>query len=73
MIVWNDLLYPLFFTTSPSVQTLPLALLAFQGEFLTNYPAIFAGVTVASLPVVVAYIFLQRYFVAGMTAGATKG
>lgn len=73
VIVWNDLLYPLFFTTSPSVQTLPLALLAFQGEFLTNYPAIFAGVIVASLPVVVAYVFLQRYFVAGMTAGATKG
>ena len=73
VIVWNDLLYPLFFTTSASVQTLPLALLAFQGEFLTNYPAIFAGVAVASLPVVVAYIFLQRYFIAGMTAGATKG
>lgn len=73
VIVWNDLLYPLFLTTSPSSQTLPLALLSFQGEFNTNYPAIFAGVIVASLPVVVLYVFLQRYFVAGMTAGALKG
>lgn len=73
VIVWNDLLYPLFLTTSTSTQTLPLALLSFQGEFNTNYPAIFAGVIVASLPVVVLYVFLQRYFVAGMTAGALKG
>lgn len=73
VIVWNDLLYPLMFTSSPGVQTLPLAMLSFQGEFQTNYPAIFAGVIVASAPVVVAYVFLQRYFVAGMTAGATKG
>jgi raffinose/stachyose/melibiose transport system permease protein len=73
VIVWNDLLYPLFLTTTPGSQTLPLALLSFQGEFNTNYPAIFAGVIVASLPVVVLYVFLQRYFVAGMTAGAMKG
>ncbi|GAB3393867.1 carbohydrate ABC transporter permease [Humibacter soli] len=73
VIVWNDLLYPLMFTSSPSVQTLPIAMLSFQGEFQTNYPAIFAGVIIASIPVVVAYVFLQRYFVAGMTAGATKG
>jgi raffinose/stachyose/melibiose transport system permease protein len=73
VIVWNDLLFPLMFTSSPSVQTLPLAMLSFQGEFQTNYPAIFAGVIVASAPVIVAYVFLQRFFVAGMTAGATKG
>jgi raffinose/stachyose/melibiose transport system permease protein len=73
VIVWNDLLYPLMFTSSPAVQTLPIAMLGFQGEFQTNYPAIFAGVIVASAPVVIAYVFLQRYFVAGMTAGATKG
>lgn len=73
VIHWNDLLYPLLFIQSPSKRTLPLALLNFQGEFLTNYPLLFTGVVIASLPVVVAYIFLQRYFVAGMTAGATKG
>lgn len=70
---WNDLLYPLLFITSASKQTLPLALLRFQGEFLTNYPLLFAGVMLASVPVVIAYVFLQRFFVAGMTAGAVKG
>lgn len=38
VIQWNDLLYPLLFIQSPEKKTLPLALLSFQGEFLTNYP-----------------------------------
>lgn len=73
VIQWNDLLYPLLFIQDPALKTLPLALLDFQGQFLTDYPLLFTGVTVASTPVVVAYVFLQRYFVEGMTAGAVKG
>jgi len=69
---WNDLLYPLLFITDPSKATLPKALLDFKGEYTTNYPVLFAGVLVASAPMVIAYVFLQRYFVAGITAGATK-
>ena len=73
VMVWNDLLYPLLFINSNSKKTLPLALLQFQGEYLTNYPMIFAGVIIASAPMVIAYVFLQRYFVAGVTAGSVKG
>lgn len=73
VIQWNDLLYPLLFIHDPSKKTLPLALLDFQGEFLTNYPLLFTGVIVASTPIVIAYVFLQRYFVAGLTAGSVKG
>jgi raffinose/stachyose/melibiose transport system permease protein len=70
---WNELLYPLLFVQSPEKRTLPLALLDFRGEFLTEYPLLFTGVVIASLPVVLGYLFLQRYFVAGMTAGSVKG
>ncbi|PPA70371.1 carbohydrate ABC transporter permease [Jeotgalibacillus proteolyticus] len=70
---WNDLLYPLLFITQNQYKTLPLALLEFQGEYATNYPLLFTGVLIASAPMVVAYIFLQRYFVAGVTAGSVKG
>jgi len=73
VMVWNDLLYPLLFINSNSKKTLPLALLQFQGEYLTNYSMIFAGVIIASAPMVIAYVFLQRYFVAGVTAGSVKG
>ncbi len=70
---WNDLLYPLLFITDNAYKTLPLALLDFQGQYSTNYPMLFTGVIIASAPMVIAYIFLQRFFVAGMTAGALKG
>ncbi len=70
---WNDLLYPLLFIDDPDKRTLPLALLDFQGEYLTDYPLLFTGVVVASLPMILAYAFLQRHFVAGITAGAVKG
>jgi raffinose/stachyose/melibiose transport system permease protein len=73
VIHWNELLYPLLFIHDPAKKTLPLALLNFQGEFLTDYPLLFTGVIIASAPIVTAYVFLQRYFVAGMTAGALKG
>jgi raffinose/stachyose/melibiose transport system permease protein len=73
VIHWNELLYPLLFIQEPSKRTLPLALLSFQGEFLTNYPLLFTGVMVASAPIVIAYVFLQRYFIAGITAGSVKG
>jgi raffinose/stachyose/melibiose transport system permease protein len=73
VIVWNDLLFPLLFLKEPALKTLPVALLQFQGEYLTNYPMIFAGVMIASLPIIILYVFLQRYFIQGMTAGAIKG
>lgn len=73
VMVWNDLLYPLLFITSNDKKTLPLALLQFQGEFITDFPMIFAGVIVASVPMVLAYLLLQRYFVEGVTAGSVKG
>lgn len=72
VIVWNDLLHPLLLLKSAEVKTLPIALLSFQGQYLTNYPMIFSGVIIASIPMILAYVFLQRYFIAGMTAGSIK-
>lgn len=70
---WNDLYYPLLFITDESKWTLPRTLASLRGEFLTDYPALFAGVMIASAPMVAAYVFLQRWFVAGLTSGAVKG
>ena len=72
VIVWNDLLYPLLFT-GEKTKTLTMALLMFKGEYESNYPILFSGVLTASLPMVVAYLFLQRWFIAGITAGSIKG
>jgi raffinose/stachyose/melibiose transport system permease protein len=70
---WNDLWYPYLFITDPAKYTLPRTLAEFKGEFSTNYPALFAGVVIASAPLVTAYVFLQRWFIAGLTSGAVKG
>lgn len=71
--VWNDLNWPLLFVRSDQAKTLPIALLRFQGEFMTNYPVLFSGVIMSVLPMLILYLFLQRYFVEGLTMGAVKG
>lgn len=73
VIVWNDLLYPLLLITEESKKTLPLALLGYQGEYQYDFTMIFTGVLVASAPMVILYIALQRFFIAGLTTGAVKG
>lgn len=70
---WNDLLYPLLFIQSPVNRTLPLALIGLQGQYVTNYPVLFAGVVIASIPMLILYVVLQRQFVAGIMAGSSTG
>ncbi|CAB4569889.1 MAG: ABC transporter permease subunit [Actinobacteria bacterium] len=73
VINWNDLLYPLLLITQSDLKTLPLALLDFRGEYAINFSMIFTAVMIASLPMVVMYLAMQRSFIAGLTAGAVKG
>jgi raffinose/stachyose/melibiose transport system permease protein len=73
VICWNDLLYPLMLITQLDKKTLPLTLIDFRGEYATSYSMLFTAILVASLPLVIMYVFMQRSFVAGLTAGAVKG
>jgi raffinose/stachyose/melibiose transport system permease protein len=73
VICWNDLLYPLMLITRDDKKTLPLTLIDFRGEYLTEYSMIFTAILIASLPMIVMYVAFQRSFVAGLTQGAVKG
>ena len=73
VITWNDLLYPLLLITQADLKTLPLALLDYRGEYAINFSMIFTAVMVASVPMVVMYLSMQKTFVSGLTAGAVKG
>ena len=73
VICWNDLLYPLMLITQLDKKTLPLTLIDFRGEFATSYSMLFTAIMVASVPMIAMYIFMQRSFIAGLTAGAVKG
>jgi raffinose/stachyose/melibiose transport system permease protein len=73
LATWNEFLLPLVLTSSKASRTVPLGLMQFQGEHSSQYTLLMAGVLISILPVLVIFLFLQRYFVAGLTAGAVKG
>jgi raffinose/stachyose/melibiose transport system permease protein len=73
LATWNEFLIALVLINAKESRTVPLGLLQFQGEFSTQYTLLMAGIVISILPVIAIFIFLQRYFVAGLTGGALKG
>jgi ABC-type glycerol-3-phosphate transport system permease component len=71
--VWNELLIALVFLQDDSKKTLMVGITGFQSRYNLNVPAIMAGLTLATLPIVALYLFGQRFFVKGLTSGAAKG
>jgi multiple sugar transport system permease protein len=70
---WNDFIWPLFVLFSPERLTLPAGLSLLQGAYTTDYPVIMAGATVAAVPVLILYIFVQRYIIEGVARSGIKG
>jgi len=73
MSVWNDITIPLYFLTDSSTWTMPLSVYNFYGKFSRDWNLIFADLVMTSLPVLILYLFAQKYIVSGLTAGAVKG
>lgn len=73
MSVWNDFGISIYFLNNSKNMTLPLTIYNFSGSYNSQWQLIFANVIVASLPVAVLYLVLQKYIMTGMTAGAVKG
>ena len=71
--IWNDFWFPLILIRSNSAKTVPLATALLFGQFETNFGMVFAVLSMASIPVMIFYLLLSRYFVKGITAGAMKG
>jgi len=70
---WNAFLWPLVATTNPDLSVVQKALATFSGEAGTRYHLLMAASTVVVIPIVVAYIFLQRRFIEGVTSSGIKG
>ena len=71
--VWNEYVLALIIFDSRALMPLQVALTTFQGEFITKYPLLMAGLTITALPIIIAYVFMQKYIVKGVTAGAVVG
>jgi multiple sugar transport system permease protein len=72
MFNWNDLLWPLIFTTSTEMETLPAGLALFMGQHVTQYGVVMAGATLTTLPIVIAFLFVQRRFIQGIATTGLK-
>lgn len=70
---WNEYLYALMFMTSQRKYTLPIGLSMMIGEYSINYGQLTAGSVIALLPVVLLFMYVQKYMVSGLSAGAVKG
>jgi ABC-type glycerol-3-phosphate transport system permease component len=70
---WNSFLWPLVLLQRPELMTVTVALRSLQDPIRTPFDQIMAGSTLSTLPLIIAFLLLQRYFMAGITAGAIKG
>jgi ABC-type glycerol-3-phosphate transport system permease component len=70
---WNEFIFALVFAQDASVKTLPIGIAEFMGEFTTDWGAVMAASLIMTLPIVIAFLLLQRLFVGGLAAGAIKG
>ena len=69
---WNEYLFSLTFLQTSTARTIPPQLSWFFGRYYTDWGGLFAALTIAVVPLVILYLFLQRYFIRGLTAGAVK-
>lgn len=71
--IWNDYLVSKSLLNSVRTPTIMVSISSFFGEYVSEYGYAFAGIVIASLPITIMFIFLQKYFIKGLTAGAVKG
>ncbi len=71
--IMNDFVFPLVMVSSESLKTLPLGLMMFKGNFSANYSLISAALVITTAPIIILYMFLQKYIQKGVVAGSVKG
>lgn len=72
MGIWNDFLLPSLVLTQKELYTLPIATQMFYGTYSSDLGLIMASLLMVAAPVIVLYLFLQKYIIAGVVAGAVK-
>ncbi|WP_152397448.1 carbohydrate ABC transporter permease [Paenibacillus guangzhouensis] len=70
--IWNDYLLPSLTLSSPTLRTIPLSTFFFFGEFTIQWNLAMAGLVVSIVPVIIFYLFAQKYIIKGVMAGAVK-
>jgi len=71
--VWNEYVLALIIFDNRNLMPLQVALTTFQGEFITQYPLLMAGLTITAIPIILIYLLMQKYIIKGVTQGALVG
>jgi raffinose/stachyose/melibiose transport system permease protein len=69
VFIWNDFLTPLIYLGGSANETLPVVVYQFVGQYVSNWGYIFAAVVLATLPMLVLFLLLQRYVIKGFSSG----
>ncbi|MBO9577193.1 MAG: carbohydrate ABC transporter permease [Microbacteriaceae bacterium] len=70
--VWNDFFFPMILMRDKATYTIPRGVTQFFGEFQSDFPLIFAGLTIATIPLIILFLVATKQIVAGLTAGMGK-
>lgn len=73
MSKWNDLLGPVIYLNDYKKMTLTVGLTMFKGQYQTKYNLLMCGAVITTLPIVIAYVFMQKYFIQGIAMTGIKG
>jgi len=73
MSIWNDFMWPLIVLTDEAKYTLPVAMASLSGEHAQDVELMMAGSVITVMPVLILFLLLQRYYIAGLMAGGVKG
>ncbi|AIQ27663.1 MULTISPECIES: carbohydrate ABC transporter permease [Paenibacillus] len=71
--IWNDYLLPSLILQAPELRTIPLATFSFFGQYTKQWDMALPALTIGVAPIVIFYLFMQRYIVEGIAAGSVKG
>jgi raffinose/stachyose/melibiose transport system permease protein len=71
--IWNEVILPTIYLTNKDFYPITRGLIVFQGVYGSNWPLLASAVLMLTLPMVILFLFLQRYIVGGLTAGSVKG
>ena len=72
LALWNDYLLPSLILTDRNLHTLPIAMALFQGAYSSQMDLMLAGLVMSCIPIIILYLALQKYIIAGVVAGAVK-
>ncbi|WP_374049447.1 carbohydrate ABC transporter permease [Neobacillus sp. OS1-33] len=70
---WNEFMFALIFVDSDALKTIPAGLMQFRDALQTNWGVLMAGLMISALPIILLFMFMQKYFIRGLSSGSVKG